>query len=577
VTGPKQSIRELSDRAAYIAPGPSKVMSLEEAIRSVVRPRMHLHLTSGTTRPVAALYEIFRQFRGTDAAFTLSAMALTGPPLLLVEARLVKTIICGFQGEGYPTPSPSPILQRAWRANELEIKFWSNLSYCQRLLAGALGIPFIPVPSLADSSIASDNDEIVRYGGQLCASALVADVAIVHALAADEAGNTVFGGPFGDRALGAWSARNGVIVTVERIVPSSTLIEISTNWRLPAARVRAVVEVPFGAHPNPLFAGGLDHIVSPYSEDLEFSIDFRNASRNPDKLIEWTQRWVTSGDHDDYLCKLGAQRLAMLRGRACKESSYDDAISRPSNIADRAEPSDVEIAVLSGANAVVDLVRSGGHKTVLSGVGISNLAAWMARARLASGGTRVDLMVELGLYGYVPPIGDPLLLTNRNASTALGLGDMFDVLGASLLHTKSAGVLGAAEVDRGANLNSTLASNGELLVGAGGATDVASFADDVIVVTLQSRHRFVEEVRYRTCSRARIRAVVTQYGIFEKDESDELVLTAVNGPPDTAVGEARANCSWDLKVARSLRQLPDPDPDDIELLRAYDPQRYYLD
>jgi len=59
------------------------------------------------------------------------------------------------------------------------------------------------------------------------------------------------------------------------------------------------------------------------------------------------------------------------------------------------------------------------------------------------------------------------------------------------------------------------------------------------------------------------------------------VLTGYYGSPDTssreaAVKQIRECCGWELQVAENLVVLPEPDPQDIELLRLWDPEGYFL-
>ena len=84
---------------------------------------------------------------------------------------------------------------------------------------------------------------------------LAPDVALVHAAAADPAGNLAFSEPLLDGVWGAWAARRGVVATVERVVDD--LEGLGHRVRVPGHRVLAVVEAPYGAHPGGCYAPGL--------------------------------------------------------------------------------------------------------------------------------------------------------------------------------------------------------------------------------------------------------------------------------------------------------------------------------
>ena len=75
-----------------------------------------------------------------------------GTYLALVQLGLVKKIIVSFAGEGYPTPGPSPVIWNALASKKMQLENWTMLTIPQRLLAGAMGVPFFPTRSLAGSS-----------------------------------------------------------------------------------------------------------------------------------------------------------------------------------------------------------------------------------------------------------------------------------------------------------------------------------------------------------------------------------------------------------------------------------------
>jgi hypothetical protein len=74
-------------------------------------------------------------------------------------------------------------------------------------------------------------------------------------------------------------------------------------------------------------------------------------------------------------------------------------------------------------------------------------------------------------------------------------------------------VIGGAQVDQDGNVNSTLV-NGKLLVGSGGACDIALGAREVLV--LARRERLVPRVQYITSPGERVRAVVVEDGVLER-------------------------------------------------------------
>lgn len=544
--------RRLLERSQLVAHGPDKVATLERAIADHVRPGMHLHVASTLTRATAAVYELLRAFRGRRPGFTFSMMSVAGPHVLPVTEGLVEHLICTFHGDSLPTPGPNPALQDAFARGAFTLSSLSILSFTQALWAAALGLPWFPTNSLRGSSMA-EGRHVLTVDGELAVRALRPDLTFLHAPAADRYGNTVLGAPFGDYALGAWASRDGAIVTVERIVEPEAIAAHPLGMRIPGGVVRAVVEAPLGAHPGPLYAGGAEDLVPPIAEDTTFMAGFRAACRDRASLDAWLDEHVYAGPY------AGRVDASSLRARAGAD---------PTPVSPREGPAtDGERAVVLGARALVGRVREHGANTMLAGVGMSNLAAWLARARLASDGVPLALMVELGLFDYVPPLGDPLLVSNRIAARSRGLGGAMEILGLGLASTVSIGALGAGQVDRAGNLNSSRTSEGGLLVGSGGSNDVASICRDVVVVCRQSAARFVEQVPYVTAPGGRVTSVATQLGLFERD-GGELVLTGAFGG---RVEDAKRACGWDLRVAADVRMLDEPTTDELALLRAFDP------
>ena len=116
------------------------------------------------------------------------------------------------------------------------------------------------------------------------------------------------------------------------------------------------------------------------------------------------------------------------------------------------------------------------------------------------------------------------------------------------------GCLGAAQVDRGGNLNSTLVPGEAFLVGSGGANDVASRAGECLVITRAGPARLPERVGFVTSPGERVRTVVTDLGILRRRDG-ELCLAAVGAgeaPLEDRVKRAVAGCGWDVRVERTI-------------------------
>jgi glutaconate CoA-transferase subunit B len=159
------------------------------------------------------------------------------------------------------------------------------------------------------------------------------------------------------------------------------------------------------------------------------------------------------------------------------------------------------------------------------------------------------------------------------------------------------GFLGAAQIDRFGNLNSTVIGDSAApttrLPGSGGACEIAINARQVFVIMRQSKRSFVESIDFRTSAgnqggaadSERIRreqgrlgrgpsVVVTDLGIWHFDETGEMRLDFVH--PGASVEDVRAATGWEPKIAESLADTPPPTVDELRLIREeLDPEGAY--
>ena len=554
-----------------------KVTSLDGAVAHV-RAGDAIHVVTNHSRWTAAARHLVRTWWGREPDFTLVMLSLSSLGALFFRGGLVKKVVTGYSGDVFPNFTPNPWFANAYLAGEVEVEHWSFLTFQQRLEAAARGLPAITTNSLRGSSMA-DNPGYATvdtpFGEVGLLQPYAPDVALLHAPIGDRHGNLAFNAPRLEGVWGGLAATRGVIATVDRLVddirPWSHLVEI------PAHRVLAVTEAPMGAHPGGLFAR--DTPVDPYGEDLEFWSEARDASHGPD-FDAWIDHWVLEpADQHDYLDRLGAERIARLRRRAEPDSWRDDEAAHPPDLA--AAPGAWELAAAFGARYLAERVLALDADGVLAGAGVANLAAWLAVDLARRAGSEVVLTAELGLWGYEPTPADPFVFNHRSFPTATMMGDASQVLGTLISGpgTTALACLGAAQIDRRGNINSTVIPGSTFLVGSGGGNDVASTADEVVVMTTLTRRRVVDEVPYITSVGERVRALVTDLALFEKDDDGDLTLTAVApgaGSIEDRVAEVRARIPWDLHTAPVVGELDPPDPAHVEQLRRWDPQSRFL-
>ncbi|BBO84178.1 3-oxoacid CoA-transferase [Desulfosarcina ovata subsp. sediminis] len=570
----------------------SKVVPLSEAVRSWIRPGQSLHFSFTHNRAHAAAWEIARQFWGTDPAFDLIATGILEYGILLIHGGLVKKVVAAFYGDTYPTASPNPILQAAFSSGRVELESWTNLTIPLRLMAAAYNLPFITSNSLLGSTMETENQKDCRVvdnpwspGGKTALlTPLKPDIAIVHAWAADPQGNTILLPPYGENAWGAFAAREGVLVTTERIVSPSFIRQYSNYVKIPAYQVRSVSVVPFGAHPQGMSNHGLPELDT-YGDDHQFRIDFRNASRDPKRFDEWVEEWVLGcRTHQDYLDKLGFERLMRLKGEAGDNSwthFMQDKAGRRSQ-SESYTPTELMAVIVS--RIIRQKVLKSDFKHVLAGIGLSSLASTLAYYRLKNEEQRIiELLIETGFYGCAPRPGDPFVFNFANIPTSKMQSNFVDVLNlfAGGNNNQCLGVLATGQVDAHGNLNSTRLADGRYLVGAGGSNDIACGSREVIVMLKQSRSRWLEALPYTTSQGDRVKTLVSDRAIFRKyeDGGPFVLIGCLPDPQGGSLAEriaaAKDRCGWDLQVADEVEDVPPPDADELEAIRLLDPLRHF--
>jgi glutaconate CoA-transferase subunit B len=210
--------------------------------------------------------------------------------------------------------------------------------------------------------------------------------------------------------------------------------------------------------------------------------------------------------------------------------------------------------------------------TCFVGIGKPSLAANLARRLHAPD---LVLIYESGPIGSKPTvipmsIGDGELATS--ADFVVGVAEMFNYwLQPGRFQVA---FLGAAQIDRFANINTTVVGPYRApvtrLPGAGGAPEIAASCGEVMVIVQQTRRAFVERVDFRTSvgfgdgpgHRERLglrgrgpQRVITDLGVLQPDPvSWELVMTALH--PGVSRDEARAATGWELRFADDLTTTP---------------------
>jgi glutaconate CoA-transferase subunit B len=236
-----------------------------------------------------------------------------------------------------------------------------------------------------------------------------------------------------------------------------------------------------------------------------------------------------------------------------------------------------------------------GQRVCFVGVGLPNIAVNLARLTVAPS---LELVYESGAFGAKPArlplsIGDPAIVTGATAVVSMFELFSFYLQGGLV----DVGFLGAAQIDRFGNINSTVIGDYEhpktRLPGSGGACEIAINARQVFVIMRQSKRSFVDRIDFRTspgnlggaeaAARARREqgwlgsgptVVVTDLGIYHFDESGEMRLDSIH--PGATLDQVRDTIGWDPKVAEPLATTPAPTADELRLIREeLDPEGAY--
>jgi glutaconate CoA-transferase subunit B len=202
------------------------------------------------------------------------------------------------------------------------------------------------------------------------------------------------------------------------------------------------------------------------------------------------------------------------------------------------------------------------------GIGLPSLAANLARATHAPD---CVLIYESGTIGAKPmelplSIGDGELAETADAVVSVPEMFAYWLQGERI----DIGFLGAAQIDRYGNLNSTVIGAYDhprvRLPGGGGAPEIATSVRDVFVMLKQSSRSFVEQLDFKTSVGDRVRVVVTDLGVLEPDENGELMLTHVH--PGVVPDEVRAATGWALRIADDLAVTEAPSDTELGALRS---------
>lgn len=232
----------------------------------------------------------------------------------------------------------------------------------------------------------------------------------------------------------------------------------------------------------------------------------------------------------------------------------------------------------------------GDGELVFVGMRLPMLAFLVARRTHAPGAVG---LFENGVIRESPAaellytMGDP-----PNLRGATQCGEMTSVMGLLQQGRVDAGFLGAAEVDRFGNLNTTWGyrhKEMQRLPGSGGACDIACLARRTVVMLAHERGRLCERVGHITSpgygtgnswrrsqglpQSSGPSAIITTLGVLRFGHDGEAYLASVH--PGVSVEEVLANTGWTLRVADELMETPPPTDEELRIMRDLDPNHFW--
>ena len=298
-----------------------KVMSAREAIEKFVCDGEELVIGNYTVGSCAELvYEIVRQRK---KGFTLYSQSGIFDVEVLVAGGCVNRLVTTYVMRSGGKKGGSAV-ERALNAGTLEIEDYTNFEYNARLMAGMHGFSFMPVLEgvmVTDifrkrGFMGEDKFRIIKcpYTGKdkLTVPAATPDVCVIHVQRADTDGNAQYWGAMGSVAAAALASKK-IIVSCEEIVDHEIIQSSPHLTIIPAYRVNAVVEAPWGAHPT--------EVLGYYNVDtFMYNSVFTSAAASADGLAAWMKEWVfdcpdRAAYISHYIHKFGIETLDELRAR----------------------------------------------------------------------------------------------------------------------------------------------------------------------------------------------------------------------------------------------------------------------
>lgn len=231
------------------------------------------------------------------------------------------------------------------------------------------------------------------------------------------------------------------------------------------------------------------------------------------------------------------------------------------------------------------------EETAFVGIGPPLIAAMVANLTHAP---NMTIAVEGGAIGSSPRRLLTCIADSTIDERAYSCGSMWRNFGDQQRGFYDVGLIGAAQIDRYGNLNTTALGDYKhpavRVAGSGGGNDIGSSVGRLLIMMRQEKRRFKEKVDYLTTpgfldgGKGRIKAglkgggpsaVITNMGIFRFDiHTEEMYLEKCH--PGVKPEEIKENISWDIIISADLSTTEPPTREQVNIMRTLDPFGLYL-
>jgi len=226
-------------------------------------------------------------------------------------------------------------------------------------------------------------------------------------------------------------------------------------------------------------------------------------------------------------------------------------------------------------------------KSVFVGTGLPIVAIMFAQRTHAP---NLLIVFEAGGIGAQIPALPISVGDSRTFYKAVIATSMHDVMSMSQAGYVDYGFLGAAQIDMYGNINTTVIGPHDTpkirLPGSGGANDVGSFSQKLIIIMRQRSNSFVNKVDflttpgYLTGPGARERAglakgsgpyrLITQLAVYGFDEETKR-LKLISLHPGVSLEEVKSSSEFEIIIPEKIETTKPPTQEECAIMRQIDP------